>query len=277
MFGSIPIRVIIEPILSFQYSIEYPILEKKLQMTVTINSNTLLKDLCQVILDQIGLGHIASYSEAYIQPPHSTDFVMTSRFKDIPVTIGKLEEMVGDTSVFKVAARGSVTDFSGIDYRNCTYRNLVKFFIKKYPSIINNIKDPSIKGIIEHINNSTLNEVSHHTLYEVNEMLEKEMNLLVNSEQTNSEVLHDTNKIGKEVSTIIVDINSNTGPKMESTSSSIINKFNFVPSENNNVSINLLSSLNNFNTKTENILTRPPPLTNIIDYDNECDSQKRIC
>ncbi|CEF62142.1 Hypothetical protein SRAE_1000041600 [Strongyloides ratti] len=233
MFESIPIRVIIEPILSFQYSTEYPMLEKELQMTVTINSNTLIKDLCEVILNQIGLGHIACYSEAYIQPPYSTDFVMTSRFNDIPVTIGKLEEMVGDTSVFKIAAHGTVTDFSGIDYRNCIYRNLVKFFIKKYPSIINNISNPIIKDIIENVNNCTLNEVSHHTLYEVNEILEKEINSLVSNEQSIPEILSNCNNTNKEISSVVKEENINFSEEnqQDSTLSSTFTKCNNIQND----------------------------------------------
>ena len=54
------VYLIIEPIINDQ---NHPIFNEHIQMTVTVDPTVLIQDICQVLLEKIGLGHLISSSQ----------------------------------------------------------------------------------------------------------------------------------------------------------------------------------------------------------------------
>uniref|UniRef100_A0A0K0F380 Homeobox domain-containing protein n=1 Tax=Strongyloides venezuelensis TaxID=75913 RepID=A0A0K0F380_STRVS len=189
------INLIIEPVIVNQQTSNPPPSYGSIKMTVTINPTILIKDICQVVMNKIGLGHLIQYSQAFIKYPRVDYFISAYCFTNQNATVGNLEEWHREYVTVKICARGNVEDFWGFEGRNTLYRNLLELLLKKYPFIRNQENDPFIREAIDRINDSSLLSLKHSYLYCVNEVIVKE---LVNLPYTTSHYNYPENGTSQE-------------------------------------------------------------------------------
>uniref|UniRef100_A0A0N5B4P8 Homeobox domain-containing protein n=1 Tax=Strongyloides papillosus TaxID=174720 RepID=A0A0N5B4P8_STREA len=189
------VNLIIEPVIGNQHVSSPQASYGNIKMTVTIDPTVLIKDICQVVMNKIGLGHLIQYSQAFIKYPRVDYFVSAYCFTNQNATVGNLEEWHKEYVTVKICARGNVEDFCGFEGRNTLYRNLLQLLLKKYPFIRNQENDPFIREAIDRINDSSLSTLQHSYLYCVNEVIVKE---LVNLPYTTSRYNYPVNETSQE-------------------------------------------------------------------------------
>uniref|UniRef100_A0A0N5B9R9 Homeobox domain-containing protein n=1 Tax=Strongyloides papillosus TaxID=174720 RepID=A0A0N5B9R9_STREA len=181
--GSIVINFILQPIISPQRPGTISPFSEEIKMAITINYDTMIKDLCSVILDKIGLGHLKNFSEAFVFCPKTENFVSCYNFSNQMIKIGHVEYRHHQYLTIKIVAKGSVENFSGFEGRNAIYRNLCNLLLKKYSFIADDVENPIIKDIIQRIKDTSITTLSFQTLDYINEAITNELQILEKNRQ----------------------------------------------------------------------------------------------
>uniref|UniRef100_A0A0K0F596 Homeobox domain-containing protein n=1 Tax=Strongyloides venezuelensis TaxID=75913 RepID=A0A0K0F596_STRVS len=181
--GSIVINFILQPIISPLRPGTISPFSEEIKMAITINYDTMIKDLCSVILDNIGLGHLKNHSEAFVFCPKTENFVSCYTFSNQMIKIGHVEYRYRQYLTIKIVAKGSVENFSGFEGRNAIYRSLCNLLLRKYSFISDDIENPIIKDIIQRIKDTSITTLSFQTLDYINEVITNELQILEKNRQ----------------------------------------------------------------------------------------------
>uniref|UniRef100_A0A0K0FNF4 Homeobox domain-containing protein n=1 Tax=Strongyloides venezuelensis TaxID=75913 RepID=A0A0K0FNF4_STRVS len=186
----ISVNLIIEPILGNHYPPNATVFRENIQMTVTINSSTMIKDVCSVLLHRVGLGHLVQTSEAFIKCPRNNCFTSLFCLSNPMLSVGTLETSNCEYLTIKISVKGHVQDFSGLEGRNSIYRNLLHLILKKYPFIGNSETNLVVKDIINRIENYSILFLKHTSILSINDTLERELYFASRNEQQVYAPLH---------------------------------------------------------------------------------------
>ncbi|CEF62202.1 Homeobox domain and Homeodomain-like-containing protein [Strongyloides ratti] len=172
---NISIKVIIKPVLKIQNSNDTFLFEAEMDKIVVINSSTLIKNVRSEIMDKIGLHHLTSNSQVYIQFPGPKYFTFESFFPNLDVNIGVVKNLFGDALTVRISPIGDPKDFSEVEMKKTICCNLLQLLLKKYPFIKEYIENPLIHEIIESVNLSSDIKLSYQSILQLNQMIEEEI------------------------------------------------------------------------------------------------------
>uniref|UniRef100_A0A0K0FL58 Homeobox domain-containing protein n=1 Tax=Strongyloides venezuelensis TaxID=75913 RepID=A0A0K0FL58_STRVS len=212
----ISVNLIIEPILGNHHPPNATVFKENIQMTVTINSSIMIKDVCSVLLHKIGLGHLVQTSEAFIRCPRNSCFTSLFCLSNPMLSVGTLETSNCEYLTIKISVKGRIQDFSGFEGRNSIYRNLLHLILKKYPFIGNSETNPVVKNTINRIENSSFLFLKHTSILSINDTLERELYFAFRNEQrayAPQQLLNDNYSVDN--STSIGSIDSNIEVNLE--------------------------------------------------------------
>uniref|UniRef100_A0A0K0DZM0 HTH OST-type domain-containing protein n=1 Tax=Strongyloides stercoralis TaxID=6248 RepID=A0A0K0DZM0_STRER len=188
------VNLIIEPILGSRTIPAGTIFQEYIQMTVTINSSTMIKDACYVLMRRIGLEHLVNSSEAFIKCPRNNCFTSIYCFPNPTASVGNLETWNREYLTVKISVKGNIQDFSGFEGRNSIYRNLLFLLLKKYPFIANEETNPVVREAIKRIEDNSLLFLKHTSLLSINEVLERELSFVTRNIPRTCPPIHSFNK-----------------------------------------------------------------------------------
>uniref|UniRef100_A0AAF5CVA5 Homeobox domain-containing protein n=1 Tax=Strongyloides stercoralis TaxID=6248 RepID=A0AAF5CVA5_STRER len=159
----VTVNLIIEPVLDSQISSNHTIFNENISTTVTISPFVLIKDISNVLLHKIGLGHLANSSEAFIKCPQINCFTSVYCFTNPMIYIGNIETWNNEYLTVKICVKG--------------------YDLKEGILYINEESNPFVKEVIDRISDNSILSLHHQNLYCLNDILEKELYMITRNDQ----------------------------------------------------------------------------------------------
>uniref|UniRef100_A0A0N5B4P3 Uncharacterized protein n=1 Tax=Strongyloides papillosus TaxID=174720 RepID=A0A0N5B4P3_STREA len=194
------INVLVKPIPNGENNNENRFLAvRDLATSIEINSDVLLKDICKVILDKFGLGHLSPESEAFIDVQGSQLINCATFYPDKKINVDILQYLLGRSFTIVVFAHGKFQDFIELDEKRVAVNNLLDLLLRSYPFIKECIPSETVKDFIDSYMNGSIGSLSRDALTTVNKEMERLMNTLARNTEGSSTQSNNNNE--KEVKT----------------------------------------------------------------------------
>ncbi|CEF61804.1 Homeobox domain and Homeodomain-like-containing protein [Strongyloides ratti] len=167
--------------------------ENEIEKKIVVNDSVLLKDICIDIIQNIGLKRLSNTAKVLIKNSECDYLACASFVPNLELSIGSLKLIFGDSLIFKILVPGNIEEFNEIELNKTFCCNLLHLLIRKHSSFKNCITDPSLKNIIDIIENNTIERISYESLLKINETIKNELGYLDNSKMENSNTLTSLN------------------------------------------------------------------------------------
>ncbi|CEF62200.1 Hypothetical protein SRAE_1000047400 [Strongyloides ratti] len=247
------LNVIIKPIIN-EVNNKNPFLTtKECQTSIEVDSNTLLKDVCKVVLEQNGIGHLAFTSKAFIEAPGSRSINCETFYPDKEINIDIVRNLVGNPFIIVIYAHGEVEDFCEATLRKSALSSLLDFLHNNEPSHNNLKMDPIVKKFIEYIKNNSNEKTLDRNLSMINDNL-------VNGTNCHNNI------------TLRTPVHPNSTSKVEVESRSRQAK-KYLPSQANSPTLGVNVNLYN-HLKEKSIISGSPLLKTPLSSRLDCKSRK---
>uniref|UniRef100_A0A0K0F375 Uncharacterized protein n=1 Tax=Strongyloides venezuelensis TaxID=75913 RepID=A0A0K0F375_STRVS len=172
---------------------------KDLTTSIEINSDVLLKDICKVILEKFGLGHLSPESEAFIDVPGSQLINCATFYPDKQINVDILQYLLGRSFKIVVFVHGKFQDFIELDEKRVAINNLLDLLLRSYPFIKECIPSETVKDFIDSYMNGSIGGLSREDLTTVNKEMGRLMNTLARNTEGSSTQSNNNNE--KEIKT----------------------------------------------------------------------------
>uniref|UniRef100_A0A0K0FNF5 Homeobox domain-containing protein n=1 Tax=Strongyloides venezuelensis TaxID=75913 RepID=A0A0K0FNF5_STRVS len=169
------INIIFHHLFNYKFQVTLPAIEGGVYIQMKIDPRTLIKNISQVILNNIGLQYLAFNSEAYIQVPPSNSFVRSSSFPDKNINIGTIEAWINCPPTIKIIITSKCEGLDKTGSMNTINYNPLQSSINNYIISQNDLMNSFMKNFFYGVNNFLALPLQYSNLLSLNEVTEKEL------------------------------------------------------------------------------------------------------
>ncbi|CEF62144.1 Homeobox domain and Homeodomain-like-containing protein [Strongyloides ratti] len=216
-------KFIIKPLLSIQSFGENFCFETEIERIVTINCNSMLQDVCNDVLKDIGLGHLSHLAKVSIKTYDSKYLTLNSFVPNLVLSIGTLKPIFGNFITIQIVVNGKVDDFSQYELEKTLCCNLLQLIIKKYSSIKDSIADINIKDIIGKLEENSTTKLPYEYLHSINKLVRDQLISLTKNkgELLKNEVSINDEKVNKPELETFQKFNNEFSPNLNTSSKNL--------------------------------------------------------
>uniref|UniRef100_A0A0N5B4P5 Spindle pole body component n=1 Tax=Strongyloides papillosus TaxID=174720 RepID=A0A0N5B4P5_STREA len=177
MVEQVTVNTIIEPIINNPGVGNFTSPEMVIRKTFLMDSTTLLKDVCNVVMGRIGLAHLAHTTTAFIETPKSINNNSSTIINKLPADLGGIRNFIGQPINIKIIIHGSLEDFVVFrrEAESCTNKSLHDEAYTNNASTLYLLT----KEIVECIRKVSNEGITYDYLYVIREIIEEKLNIIM--------------------------------------------------------------------------------------------------
>uniref|UniRef100_A0A0K0F377 PAP-associated domain-containing protein n=1 Tax=Strongyloides venezuelensis TaxID=75913 RepID=A0A0K0F377_STRVS len=176
MVEQLTVNTIIEPFINNPGVGNFTSPEMVIRKTFLMDSTTLLKDVCNVVMERIGLPHLSHTTTAFIETPKSINNNTSMIINKLPADLGGIKNFTGQPINIKIIVHGSLDDF--VVFSRQTEASGNGLLHEEVSNDNDNILYSLTKEIIDWIREVSNEGITFDYLYVIRGIIEEKLNII---------------------------------------------------------------------------------------------------